>query len=314
MNPHKLFASGQLVNIVDPDPTTIFFSDIVDTLDKTYRHGGQAVSKVSVLHHIGLGVRILRAIGADPRQIQLWLMHDLHEYVIGEIITPMKRAIHLVAGNDIVGQIERRVDTVLFQIAGIDLPTEAEHDAIKMVDRATCLWEAKHIAATDHTNYGYEGKYLELAEGVLGSDLSTGEMFACFMSAASTEGWATAFANSVCAQLPRLFDWIGCDGRRQAEDVDEDAYLLKAIGALGDEHAEDYPAIQISTWDKLAAERHPEAFGIVLSSPPCEAFAPALRSSVFEHAVVILDEIGRNPNGLYPYQQEVVDYLKATVE
>src|SRR5690606_34633187 len=80
--------SGQKVDLLDPDPSTIRLEDIAWHLAHINRFTGGA--PWSVAAHSILTVRLAHDANLTPYQ-RLWLLlHDAHEYVTGDIPHPMK--------------------------------------------------------------------------------------------------------------------------------------------------------------------------------------------------------------------------------
>ena len=88
--------SGRRLDLLDPSPLDIEIADIAHGLARIARWNGQTSGTwaMSVAEHSLLVERIVALLapdlGAEPRLAAL--LHDGHEYVVGDMIGPLKRA------------------------------------------------------------------------------------------------------------------------------------------------------------------------------------------------------------------------------
>ena len=91
--------SGRRLNLLDPSPLDIEIEDIAQGLSKVARWNGQTHGDhaFSVAQHSLLVLELLdQGQGPLPQGVRLGaLLHDAAEYVIGDLISPFKRAINL---------------------------------------------------------------------------------------------------------------------------------------------------------------------------------------------------------------------------
>jgi 5'-deoxynucleotidase YfbR-like HD superfamily hydrolase len=130
--------TGGSINLVDPVPTEVNFREIVDTLAQINRYCGAALKPVSVALHTMI------AFDAAEPDVKPWvLLHDAHEARIGDITTPMQKAMIEIAAMAIGGrtimrnvltEIKRRHDIAIYAAAELALPTDAQKEAIKRAD------------------------------------------------------------------------------------------------------------------------------------------------------------------------------------
>ncbi len=138
--------SGRRLDILDPSPLDVEIEDIAHGLARVARWNGQTSGEhiFSVAQHSVL----VEAINAhlEPGLPQPWrlmaLLHDAPEYVIGDIISPVKAA---------VGQNYKSVEKRLLATIHIrfGLPPEAPpplHKKIKRADTVAAFLEATHLA------------------------------------------------------------------------------------------------------------------------------------------------------------------------
>lgn len=138
--------SGRRLNLLDPSPFDIEIEDIAQGLSKVARWNGQTLGDhaFSVAQHSLLVLQILdQENGPYPNTLRLGtLLHDAAEYVIGDLISPFKRAINLeykAFENQILGAIRLRF--------GLDARmTRLEERLIKKADSQAAYLEATQLA------------------------------------------------------------------------------------------------------------------------------------------------------------------------
>ena len=135
--------SGRRLDLLDPAPLDIEISDIAHGLSFVARWNGQTRGDwpFSVAEH-SLLVEELYAGPEEPRWRLAALLHDAPEYVIGDMISPVKAAVgpHYA---EMDARLARAVH-VRFGLPG-DLPREVKR-AIKAADKLSAWIEATQIA------------------------------------------------------------------------------------------------------------------------------------------------------------------------
>lgn len=134
--------SGQRVDLLRPDPASIRFDDIAHHLARINRYVGATREAYCVAQHLCLTMDILRQWRHDKATQFAGFVHDWHEAFTGDITSPMKRAITVLAGGkDVMGWIEEKIDEAIRQAFGerfAALLDAADWDAVKRADLA-CL-------------------------------------------------------------------------------------------------------------------------------------------------------------------------------
>ncbi|MDF9791603.1 UNVERIFIED_ORG: 5'-deoxynucleotidase YfbR-like HD superfamily hydrolase [Methylobacterium sp. SuP10 SLI 274] len=137
--------SGRRLDLLDPSPLDVEITDIAHGLARVARWNGQTAGPhvFSVAQHSLL----VEAIGGglDPRiggpeRLEL-LLHDAPEYVIGDIISPLKNAI-----GDAYRSVERRLLAAIRQRFGLAAPSPALARLVKRADRIAAAIEATRLA------------------------------------------------------------------------------------------------------------------------------------------------------------------------
>ncbi|MBW4709592.1 HD domain-containing protein [Roseobacter sp. YSTF-M11] len=132
------------LDVLDPDPLAINLQEVARGLARQYRFGPAMEDDYTVAEHSVGAFRIMRSIGIDEGwdpQTRLnleraALLHDAPEYLIGDMLSPIKR--QCPAYRDIDGFMSRAVET-RFGLPAFIL----ECDEVREVDRLACDTEAR---------------------------------------------------------------------------------------------------------------------------------------------------------------------------
>lgn len=138
--------SGRRLDLLDPTPVDIEITDIAHGLAFVARWNGQTSGDYaySVAEHSLLVETIFGRVA--PRAPAKWrlaaLLHDAPEYVIGDMISPVKNAV----GPD-YGELEMRLTAAIHLRFGLPaaLPASVKRQ-IKRADRLSAWMEATRIA------------------------------------------------------------------------------------------------------------------------------------------------------------------------
>ncbi|WP_193141876.1 MULTISPECIES: HD domain-containing protein [unclassified Meridianimarinicoccus] len=138
--------SGRRLDLLDPTPIDIEVEDIAHGLAFVARWNGQTVGDYpySVAEHSLLVEEIFGRIA--PKAPVKWrlaaLLHDASEYVIGDMISPVKSAV-----GPGYGEMEARLTAAIHTRFGLpaDLPVSVKKQ-IKRADRVSAWLEATRIA------------------------------------------------------------------------------------------------------------------------------------------------------------------------
>lgn len=122
--------------------------DMVMLLGRTHRFGGNASLEWKVLHHSMLVALLwLKSYGSEG--VEHALLHDVHEYITGDIPTPVKVAI----GRPAIDKVQDELDDRLYAQLGIEPPDAVDEGLITVVDHAALFIEAEYIGAKDHLKH-----------------------------------------------------------------------------------------------------------------------------------------------------------------
>ncbi|MEI4261777.1 HD family hydrolase [Roseovarius sp. D0-M9] len=141
--------SGRRLDLLDPTPMDIEITDIAHGLAFVARWNGQTLGDYaySVAEHSLLVEEIFRRIapGAPAKWQLAALLHDAPEYVIGDMISPVKNAVG--PGYD---EMDQRLMAAIHIRFGLPatLPVAVKKQ-IKKADRISAWMEATQIAGFD---------------------------------------------------------------------------------------------------------------------------------------------------------------------
>ena len=142
--------SGRRLDLLDPTPMDIEVEDIAHGLAFVARWNGQTRGDwpYSVAEHSLLVEQIYGRLGDPPAKWRLAaLLHDAPEYVIGDMISPVKAAV-----GPGYGELDLRLTAAVHLRFGLpaSLPI-AVKKAIKLADKVSAWLEAVQIAGFTET-------------------------------------------------------------------------------------------------------------------------------------------------------------------
>ncbi|WP_371833330.1 YfbR-like 5'-deoxynucleotidase [Ferirhizobium litorale] len=137
--------SGRRLDLLDPSPLDVEISDIAHGLARVSRWNGQTFGDhaFSVAQHSVVVEEIFRRCNdASPVELQMALLHDAPEYVIGDMISPFKS---VVGGG--YKTVEKRLESAIHLRFGLPAhPSKELKDRIKKADRIAAYFEATELA------------------------------------------------------------------------------------------------------------------------------------------------------------------------
>lgn len=148
MNPWIQTVSGAAVDLIEPDLSHVGLNDIAWSLSRIARFNGHTDTSIpySVAQHSVHVARLVEHLGL-PREAQFAaLMHDAHEAFIGDIPTPVKRAI-----GDAIKALDSRLEEAVRTRFG--LATEFR-SAIKAADLCALIEERHRFMADQTLDWG----------------------------------------------------------------------------------------------------------------------------------------------------------------
>ncbi len=126
--------SGQLVDLLDPDPKTIKLVDIAHHLAGQHRWVGGSDVLITTAQH-----SVISSLVCDPEDALEGLFHDAHEYVLGDLPRGLKRLPEL---REVWQVIEDRVQRAIAEAFGIraEMPR-----SVKVADDRLAITEMRDL-------------------------------------------------------------------------------------------------------------------------------------------------------------------------
>ena len=132
--------SGLTLDIVTPTLDMIHWRDIAESLAKTCRFGGHCRGFYSVAQHSLFVAQLI------PREWRAYgLLHDAHEAFTGDLISPLKALL-----GDPIREVEARFDRLIYEAAGMALPSTDIRACIKTADRVALATERRDLVSPLH--------------------------------------------------------------------------------------------------------------------------------------------------------------------
>ncbi len=129
-------ASGGYVDLADPDPATLFMTDIAAALSKICRYTGHCSRFYSVAEHSVRVASYLRDRGYTPATQMAGLLHDAAEAYLGDMSTPLKNIMPQYR------TLEGAMEWAVMERFQVDLVDRAE---IKHADLVLLAYEKKQL-------------------------------------------------------------------------------------------------------------------------------------------------------------------------
>lgn len=135
-------ASGKPFDILNPHPDDVDIEDVAHQLARINRwNGAMKFPQFSVAQHSVICSLAARLIAPECELHAL--LHDAPEYVIGDIATPMKKAIAIAGGNNVIERIEKPIWHAVW--AALGCGAELKYDIVHMIDTWTAWRESQDV-------------------------------------------------------------------------------------------------------------------------------------------------------------------------
>lgn len=135
-------------DVANPKASEIDYNYMHERLSHDHRFCGNPKA-LTILDHSDLVARLAFDAGECNSVVDWSLIHDHHEYVTGDIPTPIKRLL-----GDRIGKIERAWDRAICEAVGITYPTEETRKIVKKYDKIAASIEWYYILGeSDHPDF-----------------------------------------------------------------------------------------------------------------------------------------------------------------
>ena len=151
--------SGGAWDLLNPHPGAVNWHDIASALSIIPRFNGNTLHgrMVSVAQHSMSVADHLEAEGGDPHIILHGLLHDAHEFALGDLATPVGHALDAIRPGALEGfkELKHRADIAIFVAAGLDLRlVEAEKAMVTAADVAVLMAERNACMSKPPRSWG----------------------------------------------------------------------------------------------------------------------------------------------------------------
>lgn len=141
-------ASGRQFWPLDPRAAEVDAHDIAQALANLCRFGGRCRAFYSVAQHsVWVADYCARLWPGDSALHLHALMHDAAEAYVGDVVSPLKPAVHVLRGDrfEQFRDTEERIMRAIRAHVGISAPTPAMVDRIRTADVAALAVEARDL-------------------------------------------------------------------------------------------------------------------------------------------------------------------------
>jgi len=142
------------------------FGDVAESLARVCRYGGHVQGpSFSVAQHCVLGSDAAIEETGDVAVAAYVLLHDAHEFIIGDITTPRARWFmsierQLYGTSEVVRNVivtaKQRLDEAIWRAAGLPTPTRQQRDIIKAFDIRLLATEKRQLLAASPHGWGWD--------------------------------------------------------------------------------------------------------------------------------------------------------------
>lgn len=143
---------GSVLDLARPSAAEVDFRDFAGRLSRIARFNGvPQVGAYSVAQHSLHGAQALLAEGAGEMMATLFLLHDVHKALIGDLPAPFQHLLEAVHGpgvRDSIGRIKTAWDEAIYEAAGLPGPSAWKaswRTVIDGMDRRMMQAEAREL-------------------------------------------------------------------------------------------------------------------------------------------------------------------------
>ena len=139
-------ADGSVMDMAAPDQASVCFLEMGRALAGINRFNGRGISDAQ---HSVMGTQAILNEGGTSLDAALFLLHDGHEWVLGDIVRPMESLLAAALPSLAVREAIRRAkagwDAAIYAAAGLPMPefwTRGQKLIVKNMDDRMCAAEA----------------------------------------------------------------------------------------------------------------------------------------------------------------------------
>ncbi|WP_430241977.1 hypothetical protein [Neorhizobium sp. DAR64861/K0K2] len=139
-------SDGSVFDLAAPTPAVICFVEMGRTMSGIRRFNGRGMSDAQ---HCAMGAQAILNEGGTFMEAALYLLHDGHEYLFGDIIRPLEdllsRVLPGLPVREAIRLIKERWDDAIYTAASLPPPslwTQRQRKIVKSMDDRMCRFEA----------------------------------------------------------------------------------------------------------------------------------------------------------------------------
>lgn len=153
--------SGRRFYVLDPRAEDITVADVAHALSNICRFTGHGDRFYGVGEHSIHCARVARKLGYSTLQQLYCLLHDGSESVVNDLARPVKQNIPQYK------EVEDRIMTVIWEVAGLPAPTDEDYAIVKLVDNTLLINEMEQLMKRGDTPYfvEHEKVFVDLSVG-----------------------------------------------------------------------------------------------------------------------------------------------------
>lgn len=148
---------GSVIDMAQPDAGVVCFHEIANTLSKVARFNGRnGGPALSVAQHCTMGAQAMINERRGTLPARLFLLHDAHEWILGDLITPAAQLYAKRAGSplllDVIAECKAGWDEAIYEAAGLPGPsgwTNLQRKLVKDMDGRMLVAEAIALFGPD---------------------------------------------------------------------------------------------------------------------------------------------------------------------
>ena len=137
-------------DLLTPLTNTVRWQEVGHALSNIARFNGHTKQFYSVAEHCCVVETIVSRQTQDPRARLLALLHDAHEFVLGDMPTPVQHALARIQPGftEALQDLKARTDEAIFAAAGLTYTDVSEHSKIvRAADAAALMAERAALMA-----------------------------------------------------------------------------------------------------------------------------------------------------------------------
>lgn len=136
-------ASGRRIDLLNPNPADVHWPDVADSLARLCRFTGNL--RPGLFYSVAQHSDLVRGLTPPPWRLYA-LLHDAHEFAIGDMSSPLKVALQRLGDGGAWERIETAHAAAVHRAAGLDWPPPREAMlAVHHADRVALATERRDL-------------------------------------------------------------------------------------------------------------------------------------------------------------------------